>query len=407
MNVFIIPSWYPSKDHLHAGIFTKEQAVAMAHTFPRSNFTLSTWGSHDEDLLLWGKDFLENFPKLLKRPFKKSFKSTLAPNLNEYFSPSFTWSRRIWGGNIQQIIKTNEKHLLHFSQKVGKINILHAHSAYPGGWVAMALGKKYGIPFVITEHMSPFPFQTFLTSNGKLSPYLQIPFDHSFCNIVVSPQQKETMKTWNIPSLHYIPNLTNEEFFKPAPTEERLSKPFTFFTLGSQEARKGNAFLLKAFRQFSDQCPDCFLRIGGEGPQKESYKVLAAKLEISHKVKWLGALHRHEALEEYQQCDAFVLPSLHENLPLVLLEAIACGKPLISTRCGGPESIITPKNGLLVEPGNTETLFRAMVQLHQNFSLYDSKEIREYFCNRYSRPVVCHQIMDVYEEAAGYLGREH
>ncbi|WP_017733425.1 glycosyltransferase [Nafulsella turpanensis] len=406
MNIFIIPSWYPSAEQPHAGIFTKEQAEALAHIFPTSSFALSSWGSHEEDLLLWAREPFSSLVKVGKFFFKKPAQKQLAPNLLEYYSPALAWSRKFFSGNIRNIIKVNEKHLLDFMARCGKVDVLHAHSAYPGGWVAKELGRKYKIPYLITEHMSPFPFKSFLSRNGKLSPYLQKPYRQAYATIVVSPQQQETLAEWGIPGLRHIPNLVNENFFRPAPKSKEASTAFTFFTLGRQEPQKGIPFLLEAFQQYSSTQPNSQLRIGGDGSREKEYQQMAHQLGISDKVAWLGGLSRKEALKEFQQCQVFVLPSLHENLPLVLIEAIACGKPVIGTRCGGPESIINEKNGLLVEAGNAEALALALAGAQQHFARYNEQEIRNDFCSRYSRQVVCRQIMEVYEEAKTKSGRD-
>ena len=398
MNVFIIPSWYPSKDQPHTGIFFKEQAEALAYVFPDSDFALSTWGSHEHDLLLESKDHIRNFSKLLKFSSKKASELKLKTNLREFYSPAFTWTRKLFRGNIDNIVKVNERHFLSFQKEVGKIDIIHAHSAHPAGWVAMELAKKYGIPYIITEHMGPFPFRDFLLSTGKLSPYLEKPLHNSNANVAVSPQLKETLNKWEIPRVSYIPNLTDESFFKVKPESQNQDGTFTFFTLARLEEGKGISFLLEALKLLSKGYSNIRLRVGGDGSQAETYHTLAKNLGIEDKVEWLGLLDRQQSLNEFQNCDAFVLASLHENLPLVLIEALACGKPLIGTYCGGSESIIHEKNGLVVEPGNTEALADAMEDMYLNSRRYDPEEIRSDFMSRYSRPVVCKQIMNLYQE---------
>lgn len=400
MNVFIVPSWYPTNAQPLNGIFNQEQALAMAHTFPDSCFAISTWGSHDPELQLWAREPLKNLAKLAKFPFKKPGERLLATNLQEYYSPALTWTRTFLAGNINTITRQCEQHLQYFTSERGKADLIHAHTAFPGGWIAMKLSQKQNIPYVITEHMSPFPFPAFQTKTGTPNHWLMQPMQGAFANIAVSPQQKEKLSNWKIPGLRYIPNLVNEDFFMPAPQDPATSgKPFTFFTLARMDAQKGIPYLLQAFHQVLKQQSNCRLRIGGDGPDKESYQDLARKMGIDQQITWLGLLNRQQSLVEYQQCHAFVLPSLHENLPLVLLEALACGKPLISTRCGGPESIIHHENGFLVAPADSRQLAQAMQRLMANIAAYDQVKIREDFCIRYSREVVCRQIMQVYQEA--------
>jgi glycosyltransferase involved in cell wall biosynthesis len=398
MNVFIIPSWYPSKDQPHTGIFFKEQAEALADVYPDSNFAISTWGSHETDLLIEIKDHINNIPKLLKFPTKNASKQQLKPNLREYYSPALTWTRKILQGNIKTITRVNEEHFLSFRKKVGQVDIIHAHSAHPAGWVAMELAQRYNLPYIITEHMGPFPFKVFLSRNGKLSIFLEKPLHSSYSNVAVSPQLKDTLNNWGIPRVTYIPNLTDESFFKLKLPPSKQDTTFTFFTLARLVEGKGISFLLEAFELIAQKYANCQLKIGGNGPEREVYRTLASGLGVADKVVWLGTLSRQQALDEFQNCDAFILPSLHENLPLVLIEALACGKPLIGTYCGGSESIINEKNGLVVEPGNVDALYKAMEAMYISYDRYSAEEIRADFMSRYSRPVVCKQIMELYQQ---------
>lgn len=397
MNIFIIPSWYPSPTHPFTGVFFKEQAEALAQFYTSSNLAISTWGSHNEELLLWGKDPLKSILKLAQFSSVQPFEKKIADNLTEYFSPALTWSRKVLQGNIKSIIKINENHFLSFQAKAGPVNIIHAHSAYPAGWVAMILAKKYKIPYLITEHMGPFPFKDFLLKSGRLSPYLAKPFQQSFATIAVSPQQKKTLEQWEIPRVHYIPNLVNETLFHPLADRRQEPEPFTFFSLAKLAPEKGIADLLKAIKLLGDK--DFLFRIGGDGQYKHQYQALAQQMGISDKIEWLGFLSREKAAKEFQNCHVFVLPSLYEAMGVVYAEAIACGKPVIGTRCGGPESIINASNGLLVEPGNADALAGALMHMYNNHHTYNATEIREDFCSKYSRPVVCRQLMDIYMEA--------
>lgn len=398
MNIFYIPSWYPSEQNPHTGIFNKEQVAALAHCFPEDNFAISHWGSHNEDLLLWGRDHFKNLHKLYKFLEKKPTVNMLHHNLLEFYSPAFTWSRKFLKGNMRGLIKVNEKHFNQFREAFGPIDLIHAHSAHPAGWISMQLAHKHRLPYVITEHMTPFPFQSFVTKSGAISAWLTVPFQYSSRNIVVSPMQQEILHKHNIPSLSYIPNLTNEDFFRPAVNKKSIKNSFTFFTLGRMSEQKGIPFLLEAIRILKDSYPEVLYNIGGNGENMAEYKQLAHQLGIKDKISWLGTLNRAQALTQYQQCDAFVLPSLHENLPLVLLEAIACGKPIIGTRCGGPESVINTTNGLLAAPGDAGSLARAMEQMISSQNQYQSEEIRADFCRRYSRQLICNEIRAVYQE---------
>lgn len=393
MNVFIIPSWYPSEDHPTSGIFIKEQAVALAENYPEYNFGISNWGQKEEDKLIWAREPLRSIRKLFNHRKKKSITTTIRPNLFEFYNPSLTWTRKFLSGNISAIINSNKKNYKEFSALVGKIDLIHAHTAYPGGYVANGLSKLYKIPFVITEHMTPFPFKCYLTRGSTIDNCVLEPIKEASAVIAVSPDLNYKMVELGITTSVFIPNLVNENFFKPQ-RDKNEPQEFSFFTLGRMVEQKGIPVLLKAISKVNRNVS---FRIGGEGESLGDYQKSALLLGLDN-VVWLGRLNREEVKKELQKCQAFVLPSLHENFPLVLLEAIACGKPIITTNCGGPESIVTGKNGLLAKVGDSDDLAKKLRWMIKNYSNYNSFVIRQDFLRRFSQRVLCPKLLDLYND---------
>mgnify|MGYP001217429076 FL=1 len=111
----------------------------------------------------------------------------------------------------------------------------------------------------------------------------------------------------------------------------------------------------------------------------------------------MGALDRKEVILHMNKCDAFVLASKFETFGVVFIEALSCGKPIISTKSGGPNSIVNSKNGLLVSVNNIEELSDAMLNLYRNYSQYNSEDIRNDCYERFSEPVITKQILDLYK----------
>ena len=394
MNIFIIPSWYPSPSNPVAGIFFKEQAMAIAHEFEDFNIGISTWGQNDERLLLWSKSPIKILYKLTLK--LKSVHRAFGHNFYEYFTPAFTWTRKLAKGNISGIIKANELNFLNFQEKVGKIDVIHAHVAYPGAYVAMKLAEKYSIPFVITEHMSPFPFSTFLAGDKLLKP-VETAFSKSALNIAVSQALKGKMAHYGIETI-VIPNLVDETFFLPGKTSSSNS-PIEILSIGRLEEQKGYTYLLDAFQLIKQQYPDIKLKVIGDGTLKNQLIRKTHSLNLHGAVCWAGFQTREQVRNALQKCTFLTLASTHENLPLVLLEALACGKPIISTRCEGPEDIVNEKNGRLAEPRNADDMFQQMAHLIDHLDSYDSNIIRKDFENRYSKRIVCDKILYVYEQA--------
>lgn len=392
MNVFIIPSWYPSATNAVSGIFFREQAVALSNHFADINIGVSSWGQNDDRLLLWARSPIRSLKKLAYRP--KPTYLELNKNLIEYFTPAFTWSRKFAKGNIEGILQANLQNLLHFQERMGKVDLIHAHVAHPGGYVAMLLAEKFNIPYVITEHMSPFPFTTFQKGNN-LSDWIKVPLTRSTLNIVVSHALKVKMEQYGINSV-VIPNLVDGELFSPkktTPTQNTIE----ILSIGRLEEQKGYSYLLEAFQKVVQHYPEAKLQIIGTGSLKSQLVQKANSLDLQDSVIWPGEQTRKQVSNALQGCTFLAMASLHENLPLVLLEAIACGKPIVATRCEGPEDIVNERNGRLAEPGNADDLYQQMMQLINQLDTYDCAVIRQDFENRYSSEVITSKLVKAYQ----------
>ena len=116
------------------------------------------------------------------------------------------------------------------------------------------------------------------------------------------------------------------------------------------------------------QHPDLLLIITGSGPEKQKLELLTKRLGIQDKVKFFGVLRDSEMVDLYNISEIVLFPSINEPWGLVPLEAMACGKPVVAFKCGGPsESIIHGKTGLLVKKiGDVDAFARAVSYLLDN-----------------------------------------
>ncbi|MER2999100.1 glycosyltransferase [Pontibacter populi] len=394
MNVFVIPFWYPSSDYPLNGIFIKEQLQAVCRYDSSVKIGVGLWGQKDERYLLWLKDHFRNLQKL-KLADTKPFSRTILPNYKEFHHPTFTWTRKLLHGNRQGILKAMLANLDRFENDFGPADFIHAHVGEVAGQLAMELARRRKLPYIITEHMGPFPGYYASDKIGNLTPTYLKPYLNAVANIAVSPFLEQEMKRQSISRTIVIPNFVDEDVFKPV--LKQRNKSFTFFTLARITSEKGIDTLLHAIKLVREKMQDIKFTIGGDGKHLQDFKDLAEMLGISDCIEWLGELNREEAVRQLQECDTFVLPSHYESFGVVYAEAIACGKPVIATRCGGPESIVNDTNGLLVEVNNPQALAEAMSDMVKNYNRYDSAAIREDFMNRFSKKAIVPQLMQLYK----------
>src|SRR5574341_1081149 len=152
--------------------------------------------------------------------------------------------------------------------------------------------------------------------------------------------------------------------FHPAPEARTQSlHPYLLFTGRINDPRKNIPLLFQAFAHIHAHYPALKLRLAGDQPSPAMLQSLNA-LGLESSVEFMGRLPREALLRLYQGAELFVLPSSQEGLGSSMLEALACGVPVVTTRCGGPESVIADgETGTLVESGNAAALAAAVGHL--------------------------------------------
>ena len=392
MNIFYLPSWWPTSRHPFHGIFFKEQIERIAELYPNHNFHVLYWGHPELEI----KPFsfwtclknLISFSKLATPPNKLG-------NLFFYQFPILFPPRKLGGLFIQTLfIKKFFKKLL----GQHKIDLIHSMVGHPAGIVAQRLSKTFHVPYLITEVMGPFPFPHLRNSDNTIWKPLLNAYQQANMNIADGLVKLATMQSENIPNCVYIPNFVNEFLFDIGTSIEFSSeKKIRFFTLAGYVHGKGIDVLLHAIAKLENK-EEFIFAIGGGGPLKESLKNLAITLKIDHLIEWHGHLDRQQAVEQFQRCQAFILPSRHESFGIVYIEAMFCGRPVIATRCGGPEEYVLPHNGLLCNLDDAEDLANAIQLMAKNIAHYDSQKIRDWALERYSSKNVCAQILKNYAQ---------
>ena len=279
----------------------------------------------------------------------------------------------------------------------GKPDIIHAHSRFLlANVIASEVKGKYEIPYLVTEHSTfymhhPPPgelhknmvYQTITKSNGL---------------ITVSDKLAQVMKA-NLGrdfSYEMIPNIIDEIFEKDLPHNGAFKDQFVLLNVAALNEHKGHHVLLDAFARFVSRQKNAVLRIAGEGIQDEKLKKLAGKLGISAQVEFLGQLTNEQVRNEMLGADCLVVASEFETFGVVVIEAHACGKPVISTKCGGPEEIIDDSNGILVEVNDPEDMALAMEKIYQNKKAYSAESIRSNCIRKFGQEAVATMLINKY-----------
>lgn len=144
--------------------------------------------------------------------------------------------------------------------------------------------------------------------------------------------------------------------------QKHTSKIVNVLFIGRLSTIKGINHLLTALALIKTEVP-FKLTLVGDGPQKQDLQKLASKLNIDHLVEFVGFIPRPGLAKYLEPADIFVLPSLYEALPMVILEAIAVGIPVIASDLPGIRELLNENNSILVEPGSPHLLATALTKL--------------------------------------------
>lgn len=262
-----------------------------------------------------------------------------------------------------------------------EVDIVHAHAGNPPAPIAAYwYAKKKHKPFVVSCHgdvqwnWGGFVRRTSVCLYGKyiLDKIL------SYADVVISASEyyiNNSKFLWKyrdkIVVIPYGINLADFDiqYLKDEcraklglPSDDRI-----VLFLGGFAPHKGPDVLLKAMPKIVNEAPDAKLVFVGNGRMRAELEGLSKKLDVEEHIKFAGFVDNISKALYYKSSDVFVLPSFSECSPLVNLEAMACGIPIVASNIGGvPDSVSDGENGLLVPPGDPEALADAIIYLLEN-----------------------------------------
>lgn len=388
MHVLFIPSYYPSPKLTITGIFFHDEAVALHEAghqvgvivTPRINVTL-------EMALQSG---FSSLGAMSREPSFKDF---------PVYRMHWGWFPRPVPPLVALLIASaGERAYQQYCRVHGQPDVIHAHNTFYGGYLAARLAQKHNLPVVLTEYSSSFlEGLVFLPGQSQIVAYTLRHVDERLVcgSSLIAPLHRYAPEQ----PIETVGCVVDTEYFTPgdAPTEE---KPFVFVIIAQlKERRKGFDVLLKAFHKaFADRA-DVELHIRGHGPLKPELEQLVETLGLQRQVKFLPMMSRIELRDLIRRSHALVSSSHIETFGVSVAEAMACGKPVVATRSGGPEDFVTPECGLIVEPGNMDAFAEAMAQIRQNYRQYDPARIRATIVERYSKAAYVAKLESSYRRA--------
>lgn len=278
----------------------------------------------------------------------------------------------------------------------GEYDVVHLHNAIPTlemKRIAEACVAK-GIPYVISTHgfveitskdkAYSLRFHEKIAGKLLVDRPLNYVVQHAAKVLSGSPYEMPLLAKLAIPAnkIRIVTNGVNEYFLQD-PTSEQIdkaiskfglslkteNKPITYFYLGNHTQNKGLPILLESLTQIAEP----YLMIaGGKKRNTINYEHYLALCRPGQRIVFTDLLSDEDALALAHYSDLFIFPTLADTLPLVILEAMACGLPILSTQIGGIPYEVEPDCGYLIQPGDPVALKKAIVALSKDRALLKS-----------------------------------
>jgi len=307
-------------------------------------------------------------------------------------------------------------HLLRLHRK-HRFDVIHAHWLLPNGFIGVIVSKLCKIPVVITLHGSDI----FVS---KLNPVFKAmakwTLKHTAMVTSVTPAFLPELAALGVPAERrcLIPNGVDPEVFPP-PTPKQLTElqnklsipdeERVVFALGRIVLKKGFDILIQALPFVREKCPQTTVIIGGDGSDLVRLKALAEEQGVLDIIKFPGTINRLEVPIYFYLCDLFALPAVvdpkgnMDGCPIVILEAMACGKPVVASAISGiPIVVQNGKTGFLVEEKNPDALASAIVSLLENSAKREQfgKAAQQCIQNELTWTKTIEQFISIYQQHA-------
>jgi glycosyltransferase involved in cell wall biosynthesis len=268
---------------------------------------------------------------------------------------SMTPFHPLWYFWLKDIIKTE------------KPDVIEAHSPVPG-LADIAFLAKGKTKFVIKYHSGSLKKGKSTILDALLVAYEQVILKHilkkSDAIMAVYPQFLESL-IGKQDKIKFIPPGVDTKLFRPKPDIKKTTDVLYVGRIEHASAWKGIDVLLKSIVILAKDKPDISLSIVGSGDAVDHFKKVASDLDIAKNVAFVGSLSGETLVDQYNAARLLVLPSTTEaeSFGNVLIEAMACGVPVIGSRVGGIPNVINEAQGTLVAPNDVQELADAIRQI--------------------------------------------
>jgi glycosyltransferase involved in cell wall biosynthesis len=370
-NLLILPRWYPNKSDIQLGIFIQRQLLLMQEEF----------NCH----VIYVQPISDAQTKF---ELVTTVKGQLTEHLVYVKSSSGVFRKLI---NFIRFYKAQK---LAYRQIKDAIDLVQIHVPYRTVMLALKLKREKKINFVITEHWSGHLNGLYLKKNWlDRFLYKKVLKKASKISTVSEPLKEAFKKNTGFESV-VIPNFIERA---DSQIQQESSSQINILSVSDLDDQTKNITgLLTALHEAVLVNPNLHLTLIGGGPDEDKIKNHLQQLNLpAHAVSLKGRLSHEEVLTAMATCDFYICNSRYETFGMTVAEALYAGKPVICTRCGGPENFLISENSLQIlpaskipTPSQIEELKNAILTMASTHSTYNSTKLSNQIDSKFGKEAV-------------------
>ncbi len=285
----------------------------------------------------------------------------------------------------------------------GKPALIHVHVLTRLGLIALYYKVLFRIPYMVTEHWSRY-----LPGNKGFSGTIHkkvsaLVVRNASMVTTVTENLAKAMQAHGLSNRKYVilPNVVDMQLFKPI--ENKSQGPMIRMVHVScfEDQSKNISGMLRVLKRLKQANISFSCVMVGKGMDFEEMKLLRDSLELGKVVQFTGLLQGKQLAQNIAVADFMLMFSNYENMPVVILEAFACGIPVVATKVGGIPEMVDQKSGILVDVANEDALFHAILEMTQRLNEFNPQYLRDKVAEIYGTRQVGALLHSWYDEVVG------
>jgi L-malate glycosyltransferase len=268
-------------------------------------------------------------------------------------------------------------------------NLVLLNVIFPAGIFVLWLHYIKKLPFIIQEQWSGYYPEDGNYQGFIMKKTTELCVKHAKAILVVSNKLEQSMNAHGLKNSYIkIGNVVDTDLFVPHAHHGIV--PFKFVHVSTiNDKEKNISGIIEAAHFLRSKNISFRIDIVGDGPERETFETFAKQYQLLNKVVYFhGFKLPQEVAAMMAQAHCFILNSNYEGLPCVLLEAMSCGIPVISTKVGAVPEIIDFTQGMIIKPNDAKELSIAMEDIISSYSQYNGNQIRSKIIEKYSYPAI-------------------